>query len=102
MTKSFVERQIEDAVQGMFDDKAVRFMKGVSEMAAKQGGASTAENYRLLGKRALIALGGAVVAVQVTTSLVGLLASRKSEEKRVERIVRRILAEESQQTTTGV
>lgn len=80
----------------MFDDKAVRIVKSLSRLAAKQGGESTLENYQLLGKRALIILGVAIVAVQVTTSVVGFVTSRKSEEQRIERVVRRVLEEERQ------
>ena len=96
MASSIIERQVENAVQDMFDDKAVRFMKGVSKMASKQGGESILENYQLLGKRALIVLGAVIVAVQLTTSAVGFIASRKSEEQRIERVVRRVLEEERQ------
>ena len=96
MANSFIERQMETAVQDMFDDKAVRFMKAVSRIAAKQGGETTMENYQLLGKRALIVVGVAVVAIQVTASTVSFIMSRRSEEKRVEQVVRRVLEEERQ------
>ena len=94
MASSLIERQMENAVQDLLDDKAVRIVKGVRKMAAKQGGETTIENYQLLGKRTLIALGAIVVTVQVATSVIGFVASRKSEEQRVERIVRRVLEEE--------
>ena len=94
MTGSLIERQVENAVQDMFDDKAVRIVKGVSRMAAKQGGESILQNYQLLGKRALIVLGAVIVTVQVTTSVVGFVMSRRSEEQRIERVVRRVLEEE--------
>ena len=96
MASSLIERQVESAVQDMFDDKALALMKGVSKMASKQGGKSVLENYQLLGKRALIVLGAVIVAVQLTTSAVGFVASRKSEEQRIERVVRRVLEEERQ------
>ena len=96
MASSIIERQVENAVQDMFDDRAVRFFKGLSKIASRQGGESTLENYQLLGKRALIAVGAAVIVVQVTTSIVGFVMSRKSEEKRIEQVVRRILEEERQ------
>ena len=54
------------------------------------------ENYKLLGKRALIALGVVIVSVEVITSVVGFVASRKSEEQRIEKVVRRVLEEERQ------
>lgn len=97
MMGSLIERQVESAVQDMFDDKAVRFVKRISKMAAKQGGESTMQNYQLLGKRALIVLGVTIVAVQATTSIVGFIVSRKSEEQRIERVVRRVLEEERQE-----
>ena len=96
MTSSLLERQVESAVQDMFDDKAVRIVKGVSKMASKHGGESIFENYQLLGKRALIALGVVIVAAQLTTAVVGFVVSRKSEEQRIERVVRRVLEEERQ------
>ena len=94
MASSLIERQVENAVQDMFDDRAVRIVKGVSKIAAKQGGESIVQNYQLLGKRALIVFGVVIAAVQVTTSVVGFVASRKSEEQRIERVVRRVLEEE--------
>ena len=96
MASSFVERQVENAVQDMLDDKAVRIVKGVSRIAAKQGGESTLENYQLLGKRALIVLGIVIVTAQVATSAVSFVMSRKNEEKRIEQVVRRVLEEERQ------
>lgn len=92
MASSFVEQQVENAV----GPKAIRALKLVGELAAKQGGGTTAENFQLLGKRALIVFGAAIVAVQVATSAIGLAVSRKAEEQRVERIVRRVLEEERQ------
>ena len=102
MTSAFVERQVENAVRdavkdvldNKIDDKAVSVMKSISRLAAKQGGESTMENYQLLGKRALIVLAVAVVAVQVTYSAVSFVVSRKSEEQRIEKVVRRVLEEE--------
>ena len=96
MGNTFVERQVENAVQEMLDDKAVRVLKGVRRIAAKQGGGSVIENYQLLGKRTLIAVGVVVVAVQAVTTAVGFVVSRKTEEQRIERIVRRVLEEERQ------
>lgn len=96
MASDFVERQIESAVRDVVDDKAVRIMKAVSKIAAKQGGGSTLENYQLLGKRALITLGVVIITLQVTTSTVSFIRSRKNEEKRIEQVVRRVLEEERQ------
>ena len=96
MAKSLIERWTQSAMQDMFDDNTLAIIKGVSRMAAKQGGESTLANYQLLGKRALIGLGVAIVAIQATTSVVGFIISRKSEEQRIERVVRRVLEEERQ------
>ena len=96
MVSSLIERQVENAVQDMFDEKTVRIVRGVNKLAAKQGGESFLENYQLLAKRTLIAMGIVIVAVQVTTSVVSFIASRRSEEKRIEQIVRRVLKEEQQ------
>ncbi|MBQ9068801.1 MAG: hypothetical protein IJ131_07040 [Eggerthellaceae bacterium] len=94
MPESLVEYQLENALRNVIGDKAGFVMKRVSKLAAKQGGATTLENYKLLGKRALIALGVTVVAVQAVTSLVGMAVSKRNEEQRVERVVRRVLEEE--------
>jgi len=96
MDNMFVERQVERAVEDMLGGKAVRVVKCVRRMAAKQGGENVIENYQLLGKRALIVLGAAVVVAQVTTSVVGFVVSRKTEEQRIEQVVRRVLEEERQ------
>ena len=93
---SIIERQVESAVQDMLDDRAVRAMKGISRVAARQGGESTLHNYRLLGKRALIVVGAVIVVVQATVSAAGFVMSRKSEERRIEQVVRRVLEEERQ------
>ncbi len=92
MNNALVEHQIEKA----FGNKAVRIMKQVGKLASKQGGATAVENYQLLGKRTLIALCAAVATVQIAASAIGLAVSRKSEEQRIERIVRRVLEEERQ------
>ncbi len=97
MVDSFIERQIESTVQDAFGEKALSLVRGISKIAAKQGGETSIQNYKLLGKRALIGFGVALVAVQAVTSVVGFVVSRKSEEQRIERIVRRILEEERQQ-----
>lgn len=81
----------------MLGDKAARLMGVISKMAAKQGGASAIENYQLLGKRALIVAGVAVGGVYVAVSVVGFVIARKNEERRVERVVRRVLEEERQE-----
>lgn len=89
-----VESAIQDAVKEAVGKKAMSIVRGVSKIASKQGGATAIENYQLLGKRALIVAGVAIVVVNVVTWTVGGAVSRKLEEKRVERIVRRVLAED--------
>ena len=96
MSGSLIGRQVENVVQDVLDDKAVRVAKGISKLAAKQGGESTLQNYQLLGKRALIALVAVIVGVQLVSSAVGFVMSRKNEEKRIEQVVRRVLDEERQ------
>ena len=96
MGKSFLERQVENTVKEMFNEKGVRLMRIVQRLAAKQGGENAIENYRLLGKRALIVAGVAIIAVEATMSVVGLVISRKSEEQRMEKIARRVYEEEAQ------
>lgn len=94
MTNPLIEQHIENVVHDAIGDTAMNVVKRVSALAAKQGGQTSIENYQLLGKRALIAIGVAIVAVQVVTSVAGLKISRKMEEKRIEETVRRVLAEE--------
>lgn len=101
MATSLIERQVENAVQEMFDDRAVRLVRGLRRMAAKQGGESTIQNYQLLGKRALIAVGAFIVVAEVVTSTVGYVVSRRNEEQRIERVVRRMLEEERQAVESG-
>lgn len=92
--KSLVEKQVEVMAHEVGGDKAVQLMQAVSKLAAKQGGETMLENYQLLAKRALIAAGITVVAIQAVAGIVGHFTARKREEQRVEQIVRRILAEE--------
>ena len=90
MTGSYIERQVERSLREALGEKAAGLMRGVSSLAAKQGGGSTLENYQLLGKRVLFVLGVAAVAAQA----IGFVIARKSEEQRIERVVRRVLEEE--------
>ena len=96
MVDSFIERQMKNVAQELFDDKTLRILDSVGKIAAKQGGDNIVENYQLLGMRAIVGLVAAVVAVEAVTSLVGFVVARRSEEQRVERIVRRVLEEERQ------
>ena len=94
MDNAFVERQMQRAVREYLGDKGVRLLKGIRKIAAQQGGENAVENYQLLGKRTLIALGVAIISVQAVTSTVGYVISRRNEDKRIEKIVRRVLEEE--------
>ena len=96
MGQSFIEQQIENAVLGRSDDRLVSLARGISRLAAKQGGESTAHNYQLLGKRVLIVAGVVVVAVQAVSYVI----ARRSEEQRIERVVRRVLDEEKNKSET--
>ena len=98
MITSIVEQQVQNAAQELLDDKTVKILKGVRRLASKQGGENAIENYQLLGKRTLIVLGVTIVAVQAVASVVGFVVSRKSEEQRIERIVRRVIEEERQKS----
>lgn len=92
MAGSLIKRH----VKAVLGTKAIRALKNVGELAAKQGGESTIENYKMLGKRAIVVAGVAVVALQVATFAIGTAISRKSEEQRIERVVHRVLEEERQ------
>lgn len=98
---AMVESQIEKTIREYMGDDALRVLQSVGKVAAKQGGASTLENYQLLGKRALIALGAALAVASIATSIGGLVLSRVSEKKRVEKLVRQILEEERLKETDG-
>ena len=98
MITSIVEQQVQNAAQELLDDTTVKILKGVRSLASKQGGENAIENYQLLGKRTLIVLGVTIVAVQAVASVVGFVVSRKSEEQRIERIVRRVIEEERQKS----
>lgn len=92
MAGTLIKRHIKAALGA----KAVRALKGVGELAAKQSGETLLDNYKLLGKRAVIVVGVTVVAVQVVTFAIGTAIARKSEERRIERVVQRVLEEERQ------
>ena len=100
MTNTFIERQLENSLKGVLGNRAVRVVRAISKMAAKQGGESAIENYQMLGKRALVVVGVIAVAVQVTASTVGYVISRRREEQRIEQIVHRVLEEERQKDET--
>ena len=85
MINSIIEQQVQNAAQELLDDKTIKILKGVRRIASKQGGETAIENYQLLGKRTLIALGITIVAVQAVSSAVGFVVSRKSEEQRIEK-----------------
>ena len=94
MDNVFIERQVQRAVWEALGDRGVRLLNGIRKIAAKQGGENAIQNYQLLGKRTLVAAVVAVVAVQAVTSTVGYVVARRNEDKRIEKIVRRVLEEE--------
>lgn len=94
MDNVIIERQVQRAVREAFGDKGVRFLKGIRKAAARQGGENAVQNYQLLGKRTLVTAVIAVVAVQAVASTVGYVISRRNEDRRIEKIARRILEEE--------
>ena len=94
---SLFEHQLESAMRDAIGETGIRVIKGVDKIASKQGGENAIHNYQLLGKRALIVLGAVFVGVQVVSSVAGFVISRRSEERRIERVVRRVLEEERQQ-----
>ena len=96
------ESKIESALRFALGDKTVSIMESINELAARQGGASIAENYQLLGKRALIVFGVVVIVVQATSSTISYIIARRSEDKRIEKIVRGILEEERQKAEEEV
>jgi len=101
MASSFIERQMENAMRNMFDEKGARLVRFVSKIAAKQGGETAIENYQLLGKRVLTTVGIAVVVVEATVSAIGFIVSRKSEQQRMERVARRVFEEERLKAEAG-
>ena len=94
MGNTMIERQIESVVQDVVSDNVSKLMRGISKVAAMQGGKSTIENYQLLGKRALVVAGVAFTVVQVVTWVGSTVVARRMEKKRIDEAVRRALAEE--------
>ena len=91
---AIVEQQIKNTVEGTLGPKAMQALRGIGKLAARQGGESTLENYQLLGKRALVVGGIAVAVVQTGILIGGIALTRRSEKHRIEKTVRKILAEE--------
>jgi hypothetical protein len=91
-----VQNAFQKAVTDAVGSKAIQIIQGIDKIASKQGGKTEAENYKLLGRRVLIVAGVALVAVRTVTWIGGTIVSRRLEEQRVEKIVRRILEEERQ------
>ena len=95
MSNSYVDRLMENIVKNAFNDMDTRLTKSVKWLASMQGGETTIQNYKLLGKRVLI-VAGVVIVVQAASSAIGTVLSRKREERRIEQVVRRVLEEERQ------
>ena len=94
MINALVERQLANAVQSVGGERAVRALKSLSKLAARQGGANALENYQLLGKRAAVVGGVALAVVQVGGLAAAVAISRRNEQRRIEKTVRKVLAEE--------
>jgi len=92
MENTLIERQMENALVKTFRN-AVSLAKSVGRMA---GGEQFLQNFQLPSKRTLVVAGVTIIAVQAAASVIGTMISRKCEEKRMERVVYRILEEERQ------
>ena len=95
---SLFEHQLEGAMRDAIGETGIRVIKGVDKIASRQGGENAIHNYQLLGKRALIVFGAVFVGVQVVSSVI----ARRNEERRIERVVRRVLEEERQQAESEI
>ena len=89
-----IEKQVESAVRSIMGPQAVKVMKGIVKLAEHQGGSSSAEDYQLLGKRALIGAGVAIAAVNVGGAIVGSVASRRTQKRQIEKAVAEALEKE--------
>ena len=100
MVSKIVEHGIENAVDELFDDKTAHIVKTVGKVAVKKAGEKITEKgiqgTLQVGKKALIVLGAVIVTAQVATTAVGLVLLHKAQDKRTERIVRKVLEEEIQ------
>ena len=94
MVSSLVEHQIENAVDDLFDEKTARVVKGVGKMAVKHVGKAANQGHHFLTKRPLAVLGGVIVGVQIVTAVTTIIVLRKTEDQRIERVVRAVLKEE--------
>ena len=89
-----IKNAVQNALHEAFGDDAAQIAQTVNELAERQGGRNIAENYQLLGKRALIVAGVTIVGIQAVVWVGRTVIARRAEAKRVERIVRRVLEEE--------
>ena len=94
MVSKLVEHGIENAVDNLLDDKTARIVKDVGKMAVKHVGKTTNQSPLSLGRKALAVLGGVIVTVQVATAVTTIIVLRKTEDKRIEKVVRKVLEEE--------
>ena len=94
MMNALVEKQVEAAVRDALGSNGVKLVKGLRKLAERQGGANPVENYQLLGKRAAIGLGAAVLAVNVGGAIVGSVLSRRSQKRQIEKAVAEALERE--------
>ena len=94
MVGKLVEHGIENAVDNLLDDKTARIVKTVGKAAVKQAGKSIKENNHLIGKKTLVVAGAAIVVAQAAATAIGLVVLHKAQEKRMERVVRKVVREE--------
>ena len=94
MINAIVEKQLMSWLQTTVGPQAWRVLEAVDALASRQGGATVAENYQLLGKRAA-AVGGAALAVAQAGVIVGsLVFSRRRQNKRIQKAVKKALEDE--------
>ena len=77
---AFVEKQVDSAVKAIAGPKALKALRGVRKLASLQGGTSSVENYRLLGKRAGIVAGVALATVSAGTMAAGAALAMRSKK----------------------
>ena len=94
MVSKIVEHGLENAVDNLLDDKTARVVKSVGKVAIKQAGKSIKENNHLISKKTLAVAGTVILIAQVATTAIGLAVLHKAQEKRMERVVRKVVREE--------
>ena len=94
LANSFIEKQIESTVRSVLGANGVKVMRLVDKIAARQGGTNIIENYQLLGKRAAVVFGTAVVVVSVGGTIISSIAYRRSQKRMIDKAVAEALERE--------